>query len=200
LRTPDGTTSAVTALMDRSGRAEVFDLTVDDLHTFFVRTQGRAPQDVLVHNCLKIIEDEGLSGAHTLRDHVRPSDEEMAAKALDPRNRSGVATRWTSKEIAQDSVNTAFQQWIARNPKGLDGWMSRMRDKFGRKNDRGYFDPQTDLKPITWTLKDAKNLGLKWVRGGEQKVDAGTKVIIQLKYVGRDHPPGYVVYTAYLAG
>ncbi|MFF7068693.1 ricin-type beta-trefoil lectin domain protein [Streptomyces pseudovenezuelae] len=200
LRTPDGTTSAVTALADRSGRAEVFDLTVDDLHTFFVRTQGQAPQDVLVHNCLKIINDEGISGAHTLKDHVRPPDSEMAAKALDPRNISGVATRWTSKEIAEQSVNEAFQQWIARNPRGLDSWMSRMRNKFGRNGDRGYFDPQTDLKSITWTLKDAKDLGLKWVRNGAQKVDAGNKVIIQLKYVGRGHPSGYVVYTAYLAG
>ncbi|WP_430379425.1 RNase A-like domain-containing protein [Streptomyces sp. B1-3] len=124
----------------------------------------------------------------------------MATKAFDRRNTSGVATRWTSKEIAEESVNEAFQQWITRNPRGLDSWMSRMRNKFGRNGDRGYFDPQTDLKSITWTLRDAKDLGLKWVRNGAQGVDAGNKVIIQLKYVGRGHPSGYVVYSAYLAG
>lgn len=50
LRTPDGSVRAVTALLDRSGLAPrtVHDLTVDDLHTFFVLA-GVTP--VLVHNC-----------------------------------------------------------------------------------------------------------------------------------------------------
>ncbi|MGW1720159.1 Hint domain-containing protein, partial [Streptomyces sp. NPDC002156] len=50
LRTPDGSVRAVTALRDRSGLAPrtVYDLTVADLHTFFVLA-GAAP--VLVHNC-----------------------------------------------------------------------------------------------------------------------------------------------------
>lgn len=50
LRTPDGSVRAVTALHDRSGLAPrtVYDLTVDDLHTFFVLA-GATP--VLVHNC-----------------------------------------------------------------------------------------------------------------------------------------------------
>ncbi|MGW0120662.1 ricin-type beta-trefoil lectin domain protein [Streptomyces sp. NPDC003327] len=50
LRTPDGSLRPVTALLDRSGIAPrtVHDLTVDDLHTFFV-VAGVTP--VLVHNC-----------------------------------------------------------------------------------------------------------------------------------------------------
>jgi len=50
LRTPDGSVRAVTALHDRSGLAPrtVYDLTVDDLHTFFVLA-GATP--LLVHNC-----------------------------------------------------------------------------------------------------------------------------------------------------
>nr|WP_228044366.1 RICIN domain-containing protein [Streptomyces ferrugineus] len=50
LRTSDGSVRAVTALHDRSGLAPrtVYDLTVDDLHTFFVLA-GATP--VLVHNC-----------------------------------------------------------------------------------------------------------------------------------------------------
>ncbi|MFI7499060.1 ricin-type beta-trefoil lectin domain protein [Streptomyces sp. NPDC049687] len=200
LRAPDGTWNAVTALTDRPGRAEVFDLTVDDLHTFFVRAQGVTSADVLVHNCLKILDDEanGIGGAHTKADHVDPDDVKMAQKAEN--STSGIATRWNSAAIAEKSVNEAFQQWIARNPKGLDSWLTKMRNKFGKNNDRGYFDPRTDLKEITWTLKDAENLGLKWVRNGEQGVDAGNKVVIQLRYTGRQHPPGYVVYTSYLAG
>ncbi|MGW0580044.1 polymorphic toxin-type HINT domain-containing protein, partial [Streptomyces sp. NPDC002920] len=72
LRTPDGSVRAVTALRDRSGLVprEVYDLTVGGLHTFFVRAEGVRPQDVLVHNCTNIVADEGVSGAHTLRDHV----------------------------------------------------------------------------------------------------------------------------------
>ncbi|WP_405878135.1 MULTISPECIES: RICIN domain-containing protein [unclassified Streptomyces] len=50
LRTPDGSVHPVTALLDRSGltRRTVYDLTVDDLHTFFVLA-GATP--ILVHNC-----------------------------------------------------------------------------------------------------------------------------------------------------
>ncbi|MEU9184121.1 RICIN domain-containing protein [Streptomyces sp. NPDC048484] len=50
LRTPDGSVHAVTALHDRSGLAPrtVYDLTVADLHTFFVLA-GATP--ILVHNC-----------------------------------------------------------------------------------------------------------------------------------------------------
>ncbi|WP_425584774.1 ricin-type beta-trefoil lectin domain protein [Streptomyces vastus] len=50
LRTPEGSFREVTALNDRSGMPprKVYDLTVDDLHTFFVLA-GATP--VLVHNC-----------------------------------------------------------------------------------------------------------------------------------------------------
>jgi hypothetical protein len=50
LRTPNGTIRAVTALRDQHGLAPrtVYDLTVSDLHTFFVLA-GKSP--VLVHNC-----------------------------------------------------------------------------------------------------------------------------------------------------
>ncbi|MFE9998442.1 ricin-type beta-trefoil lectin domain protein [Streptomyces avermitilis] len=198
LRTPDGTLRTVTALRDRPGRAQVYDLTVDGLHTFFVQTRGQAPEDVLVHNCLNLVKDEGVSGAHTLVDHVRPDDAKMALKAEKAKN--GVATRWTDEATAMSSVTEAFQQWIARNPRGLDGWLSKSREKFGKNGDRGYFDPQTDLKTIPWTLKDKVSLGEKWVKGKPGKVPAGNKVIIQLKYVGKSHTPGYVVYTSYIAG
>ncbi|MEU9402363.1 RICIN domain-containing protein [Streptomyces sp. NPDC048242] len=198
LRTSDGTLRKVTSLHDRPVDERVFDLTVDGLHTFFVRTRGKVSEDVLVHNCLNIVADEGTGGAHTLTDHVRPDDRMMAAKAND--TQSGIATRWTDEATALRSVNEAFQQWIARNPRGLDGWLSKMRNKFGKNGDRGYFDPRTDLKQITWTLADKGSLGRKWVRNGPQNVEAGNKVVIQLRYVGKPHPSGYVVYSAYLAG
>ncbi|WP_267242986.1 polymorphic toxin-type HINT domain-containing protein [Streptomyces sp. PR69] len=84
LRTPDGTLHAVTGLRDRGGLSprEVFDLTVDELHTFYVSTEGARPQDVLVHNCTNIVADEGISGAHTLADHVHKTDAQMAQTSL----------------------------------------------------------------------------------------------------------------------
>ncbi|MGW2853756.1 RICIN domain-containing protein [Streptomyces sp. NPDC001215] len=197
LRTPNGTLRTVTALRNRPGRTQVYDLTVGGLHTFFVRTRGPVPADVLVHNCLNLVKDEGIGGAHTLGDHVRPDDDKMAEKASKASN--GIATRWTDEATAMSSVNDAFEQWIARNPHGLDTWLSKMRNKFGKNNDRGYFDPNTDLKKITWTLKDKGSLGRKWVKDGPQNVKAGNTVVIQLKYVGKSHPLGYVVYTSYLA-
>ncbi|MER6269777.1 hypothetical protein [Streptomyces sp900105755] len=57
----------------------------------------------------------------------------MKAKTV----KGGVATEWMSADVAQSSGNDAFQQWFARNPKGLDGWLSRMRGKFGKNGDRG---------------------------------------------------------------
>ncbi|WP_437104788.1 hypothetical protein [Streptomyces sp. enrichment culture] len=75
--------AAVTALHDRSGVASqrVYDLTVNGLHTFYVRPQGGQSGEVLVHNCLNLVGDEGVEGAHTLRDHVNPADEAMPAEA-----------------------------------------------------------------------------------------------------------------------
>ncbi|WP_460068148.1 polymorphic toxin-type HINT domain-containing protein [Streptomyces sp. YKOK-I1] len=57
LRTPDCSVKELTAVRDRSGLAPstVYDLTVDDLHTFFVRTSGEQSQDLLVHKCLDLI-------------------------------------------------------------------------------------------------------------------------------------------------
>ncbi|MGY5121691.1 hypothetical protein ACWC2H_38660 [Streptomyces sp. 900105755] len=52
-------------------------------------------------------------------------------------DRLALPAEWMSADVAQSSGNDAFQQWFARNPKGLDGWLSRMRGKFGKNGDRG---------------------------------------------------------------
>jgi hypothetical protein len=77
LRGPDGTSRVVSALRDRSGLVprEVYDLTVDKLHTFYVATEGTPgaqTRDVLVHNCLNLRLHENDRGAHTIKDHVKP--------------------------------------------------------------------------------------------------------------------------------
>ncbi|WP_240138757.1 polymorphic toxin-type HINT domain-containing protein [Streptomyces sp. MUM 178J] len=198
LRTPDGSLHAVTGLRDRDGLTprEVFDLTVDELHTFYVSTAGERPQDVLVHNCTNIVADEGISGAHTLTDHVRKSDRQMAEKAETAKN--GIATRWTDQATAARAVDEAMKQWIKQpgNAAKLDKWRIDEAQRIGKGIG---FVPDKHLRTIRWTLSDETSLGQKWVRNGPQKVAAGNTVIIKLKYVGKSHKPSkYVVYTAYL--
>jgi hypothetical protein len=210
LRTPDGTFRIITAVKDRAGLTprEVYDLTVDGIHTFYVSTEGANPQSVLVHNCVNIIADEGIEGAHTLGDHVNKSDAGMAAKALDPNNKRGIATRWASEDVAAEAVDKAITQWLKHHPDHvaeLNTWQNKIAQKLGKG---GRFDPRTDLKTIRWEVRDMLvKLGDKWVRNGTQAVKSAVDtdwVIVQLKYIGKknaQHPHGkWVVYTSYLEG
>nr|WP_240204448.1 ricin-type beta-trefoil lectin domain protein [Streptomyces actuosus] len=202
LRTPDGTRHTVRSLRTRSDLAprEVFDLSIDGLHSFYVGTAGARSYDVLVHNCTDILADEDIAGAHTLREHVRKTDEEMVRKALD--TPGGVATRWADEATAARAVDQAMKEWI-KNPKNaqkLEDWKVRQAQRIGKKIG---FDPNRDLLPVTWTLKDEGSLGTKWVKDGDRArtSPAGNKVVIKLKYVGKMHKPTkYVVYTSFPEG
>ncbi|PJM98613.1 virulence factor [Streptomyces sp. CB01201] len=196
LRSPGGTTQTVTALHDRPNVAaqEVYDLTINGLHTFYIRSRGPQAHDILVHNCTNILADEkpgeeSVGGAHTLRDHVLPNDAEMAAEAT----KKGIATRWTDEATAAESVNAAVTAWLQAKPgnvKRLNKWLSDQSKRTG-------FDPRYDLLEIEWQLRDKVSLGLRWVKDGPQAEAVGNKVVVQLKFV-RDHKPSkYVVYTAY---
>jgi hypothetical protein len=209
LRAPDGTYRTVTAVEDRAGLTprEVYDLTVDGIHTFYVSTDGAQPQNLLVHNCENIVADEDVAGGHTIGDHVDPDDEAMKAKALDSRNTKGVATRWASLDIAKDAVNKAITQWLEHHPDHLEQlqkWQTEQAQRMGKKK-------PTTLKPIEWEVRDVDTkggpIGYKWVRNGttaDKSVVTSKKVVVQLKYIGkgnRMHPHGkWIVYTAYLEG
>ncbi|MFG3285532.1 hypothetical protein [Streptomyces sp. NPDC048111] len=100
----------MTALHARPNVAaqEVYDLTVNGLHAFCIRSQRSQTHDILMHNCTNIPADEkpgeeGVGGAHTLRNHVLPDDEAMSAEAIS----KGIATRWTDEATAAESVNAA---------------------------------------------------------------------------------------------
>ncbi|WP_251051394.1 polymorphic toxin-type HINT domain-containing protein [Streptomyces sp. ISL-86] len=202
---PQGREQAITALGDRGNitPVEVFDLTVDGLHTFFVQAQGPAPVNVLVHNCLDIVNDEGVSGAHTLRDHVGLD----RAKILEKLEKGPYATEWTDEATAVSSVRQAFEEWSAvpGNKDVLQAWLDKKRK--ANKN----FDPRFDLYPIKWTLRDKGSLGKRWTKGPPDSngnptlvsTPVGNEVFIQIKMVpnqkgpGGKHPGGYVVYTSY---
>ncbi|MGX5211702.1 ricin-type beta-trefoil lectin domain protein [Streptomyces violaceus] len=203
LRTPDGLVRAVTALHDRTGLnpATVYDLTVDGPHTFFVRTTGGRPQDVLVHNCLNIVADEGKDGAHTLGSHVRLTEQQAKDKA----KKDGIATVWNDEDTAMRCINEAFQQWLQRSPKNgkkLADFITKQRKKPRSES----FDPRYDLFPIEWELRGEGSLGKIWHAGATTPVNAGNRVVINIKAVrGNSHPGdpaenvpnNFVVYTAY---
>ncbi len=61
VRTPDGTTAAVVATRDRDRVQQVFNLTVRDIHTYYVLA-GRTP--VLVHNATCPVTFADMGGDH----------------------------------------------------------------------------------------------------------------------------------------
>ncbi|MFF3432027.1 ricin-type beta-trefoil lectin domain protein [Streptomyces sp. NPDC002602] len=206
LRTPEGTEQTVTALRDRSGLAPrtVFDLTVDGPHSFYVRPQGERAQDVLVHNCLNIIADEGKFGAHTVGTHVNLDDAAMQAKA----EIDGIAGRWTSKEVAAKAVQDAMEQWLKTpgNAQKLADWKIKEARKLGDNPGRPFM-AKSDALTIKWTLKDEGSLGQVWHRGGTAGAPeaASNEIQILLRYVPKppkgsglpQHPDKFVVFTSY---
>ncbi len=203
LRTPDGSVRALTALRDRSVLAPrtVYDLTVDDLRTFFVRTSGQRPADVLVHNCLNLVGDEGREGAHTITDHVTISGQRLTDKIA----KDGVVSVWNDQATAMRATNEAFQQWLKRSPKNgekLAKWITAQR----KKPKGTIFDPRFDLFPIDWTLRGEGSLGKVYRSGAAAPTDAGSEVVIRIKAVrGKAHPGdeatgvpnNFVIFTSY---
>ncbi|WUM96048.1 ricin-type beta-trefoil lectin domain protein [Streptomyces sp. NBC_00322] len=193
LRTPDGSVRAVTALRDRSGLAPrlVYDLTVDDLHTFFVRTSGQRPQDVLVHNCLDLVLHENDRGGHTLRDHVNPSPQQAVDKAIEDLarnpNHPGVTGIWTDLATAQASVDAGFAKWYATHRSELEKWM---------KNTPKDSESALHLKSFRVQLDTPGSLGTIYPTTGVAHArPAGNWVSITLKR--SKHKPGYMVYTSH---
>lgn len=197
LRTPEGAEQAVTALRDRPGLApqKVYDLTVDGLHTFYVSPQGGQPQDVLVHNCTNIVGDEGLHGAHTLSEHVRPTPAAMYDKA----QVDGIAGRWTDEATAARAVKKAFDQWL-KEPGHADRLATWQRKQSMNK---GGFDAKRDTLAFDWELRDEGSLGRVWRKNGDRAGEAaGNKVRVVLRYVPKKadpphNPSKFVVFTSY---
>ncbi|MFC5645482.1 polymorphic toxin-type HINT domain-containing protein, partial [Kitasatospora cinereorecta] len=201
LRTADGSLQTISGLHDRTDIAPqpVYDLTVDGLHTFYVRTTGGRSTDLLVHNCLNIVADEG-DEAHTLEQHVNPTPEQAQAKADGEVN--GKATMWNDQATAERSVSDAFQEWIKdpENAQRLTDWKTKQAQRIGKKIG---FDPRKDLLPIRWELRGRGPLGKVYTKGnpadGSVSLDTGSWVEIRLKYIGKTkgHPEKWVVYTSY---
>ncbi|KUO06745.1 RICIN domain-containing protein [Streptomyces sp. DSM 15324] len=199
LRSPDGSLHTVGALRDRTGlkASRVYDLTVDGLHTFYVRTEGFRPDDLLVHNCMNLA-DELLypqTQAHTLSKHVRPTPGEARAFAEENlRNgREPINSVWVSEEIAQQGVDRAFASYFFPNGKkrtasfdALDNWVAK----------RGSW---RNKKEFTFTARWDKypSLGTVYRADGSSYAAGNTIKVTLHRLPGKSGHEGFIVYTAY---
>ncbi|GAA3074411.1 hypothetical protein [Streptomyces glomeratus] len=74
---------------------------------------------------------------------MNKSGAHMAAKALDPKNKRGIAIRWASKDVAAEAVDKPITQWLEHHPDHvteLNDWQNKIARKLGKG---GRFDPRT---------------------------------------------------------
>ncbi|MDF9815748.1 polymorphic toxin-type HINT domain-containing protein [Streptomyces sp. SPB162] len=186
LRASDGSIRAVSGVRDRDGIASrtVYDLTVDGPHTFYARTGGARPQDLLVHNCTNLIADEAKfpDVAHTLSEHVSPSPEDLI-KLVD---KKGINTVYTDAELAQSVVDYGMQEFLKlqKNVKKLTNWVA--------KNDGS-------LLEIRGVYGKVESLGTAYVKNAAAR-PAGNQYVIKLQVMRGHKPGGYIVATSYAAG
>ncbi|MFE0738130.1 polymorphic toxin-type HINT domain-containing protein, partial [Streptomyces sp. NPDC058855] len=199
LRTPDGTLLAVAGLRDRAGIApsKVHDLTVADLHTFYVRAEGPRPKDLLVHNCTKLTDelDYPKSGAHTLSRHVNPTPEEAKAFAIQNREKglAPINAVWTSQDIAQEAVDAVVKNYFFPNGARREASFQAL-DNFLAK--RGQWRNKEEF-PISGRYTAHESLGTVYKADGTS-VRAGNQVKVVLKRLPRQSGhDGYIVFTAY---
>lgn len=194
---PDGSPRAVTEVRDRSGLVprQVYDLTVDDLHTFYVTTEGPRSADVLVHNCLNL-SDERLPNLsqyelHTLKDHVHPPNAFALAQQKGKPN-----TVWTSEAIAQQAVDRVVSDYFhVTNKHGQKVLDKRKWDAFEKwlaKADDGEKYPAIEGK---WDAYPS--LGKAYHPDGTTITNVGNNVVVVLKKTKHEGRGGFSVFTAY---
>ncbi|MFC9427513.1 RNase A-like domain-containing protein [Streptomyces sp. NPDC056987] len=180
LLTPTGGSLVVTGV-DRYARTQTTqDLTVDDIHTYYV---GVGNENVLVHNCGGDLDeaDRRFPGqAHTLDEHVDVSPQRMRELA----EKKGINSKWVDRQTAQQAVDYALaknKDYIAKRLAGLrDGEQLTLPvQTFGARNPLGRY------------LKSDGTSG-----------DTGNRYTVILKKAkkdpsGRKVQGGYYVYTAY---
>jgi hypothetical protein len=178
LRTSAGTWVQVIAVKRRAAHATVHNLTVAGHHTFHVKAGAVA---VLVHNCGDLARDEGVRGAHVLRDHVNVTDDVIRARA---RREGQDIGRWVDQSTAQQVIDyeLAFRseeinRWVSRAARGGDGEHVIV----------GQFGPNGSAP-----------LGSTASPDGRVTPSSNTYRIV-LRYVP-GHRRGFVVYTAYPTG
>ncbi|WP_455567941.1 ricin-type beta-trefoil lectin domain protein [Streptomyces cellulosae] len=203
LLSPDGTPRAVTDVRDRVGLVprQVYDLTVNGLHTFYVRTEGAGAADVLVHNCLNL-GDENLSALekywdeiHTLKDHVNRTPARAFALAV---QKNEIKSIWTNQEIAQQAVDRVVGDYFTTVKQGQKVFDTAKWKKFQDWAAKARDGEQ--YQTITGKWDAYPSLGKRYYPDGVTVRDAGNDVVVILMKVKNhkgDGRYGFVVKTAY---
>uniref|UniRef100_UPI00215DA6A3 polymorphic toxin-type HINT domain-containing protein n=1 Tax=Streptomyces sp. WELS2 TaxID=2749435 RepID=UPI00215DA6A3 len=199
LRTADGVPQAITALRNRADGASrrVFDLTVEGLHTFYVRSGGRHARDLLVHNCVNLSDEVAYpeSGAHTLSKHVNRTRSEAEADARENLHKglAPISTVWTNADVAQQAVDRVLAQYFFPNGKKNAARRAAL-DNFLAK--RGKWAQETEFT-ITGKWDKYESLGTVYKASGSPEA-AGNQVRVVLKRLpGKKGHDGFIVYTSY---
>ncbi|MEU3075530.1 ricin-type beta-trefoil lectin domain protein [Streptomyces laurentii] len=199
LRSPDGSLRAVGALRTRAAvkDSRVYDITVDGLHTFYVRAEGPRPSDLLVHNCANLADELAYpdSGAHTLSRHVNPTPQQAVdfAKENERKGLAPISTVWTSQDIAQQAVERVLADYFFPRGKKRTASFDAL-DNF--LNKRGQWRNKAEFE-ITGKWDMYSSLGTVYKASGPAEA-AGNQVRVVLKRLpGKQGHLGYIVYTAY---
>ncbi len=191
LRGPDGAKRTVSGLRDRSGLTPrlVYDLTVDNLHTFYVSTRGSDSRDVLVHNCMNLNDETAMpaSGAHTLKEHVNVDANEAFRLA---RRKGKPNSVWTNADIAQQAVDRVVSDYFY--PRGV-----RNNAAFARLESWRRTAGPGDYFTLSGKWDAYPSLGKAYHPDGSTITTAGNEVTVLLKKWSHKGRGGFVVYTAY---
>lgn len=175
LRTPEGSVRDVTGLKNRRDLTDrrVFDLTVGELHTFFVWSGSSA---ILVHNCSDLVSDaQKFPGqAHMLDEHVKPTQAEALVLAQRKGTQNSV---FVDLQTAQQVVDYA----LANKANEISKWLRSGGDS---------------NKVLKGTFGARNSLGFVAHPDGRTITQAGNAYVIVLKKA-RGHRLGYYVYTGH---
>jgi Bacterial CdiA-CT RNAse A domain len=118
------------------------------------------------------LERDEARGGHTLDKHVGRSDQELRER-LDREPNISAASTWTSREVAEETVDRALRA---------------ERDKIARWEERGYRRPNLALH------FDAGRVIGRSMKHGDESSSPSTQAVIVLK---ADGPNSFYVLTSY---
>ncbi|GAA4147072.1 RNase A-like domain-containing protein [Actinomadura keratinilytica] len=186
LTMPDGSRAMVVDARRYRRTLRVYNLTVDDIHTYYVAAGGA---DLLTHNCRDLDRHEQpptptpdpLRLGHTLSDHVNATDQ-LLAHAQDPKNKSKMASRWVDRQTVEQVIDYALAD--PGNQRKIQTWLRQGAGGDPRLPLSGQFGP-----------RGSASLGVVVFYDG-RKVAASNKYTIVLQRAP-GHKLGYYIYTAY---
>ncbi|WP_329578734.1 polymorphic toxin-type HINT domain-containing protein [Kitasatospora sp. NBC_01250] len=203
----DGVRNPVTGLHERAEATQsVYDLTVDGLHTFYVRGSQTVGAGILVHNCFDLWGDErGTPNraadprSHTIKKHVAqgPWGPNGETAGVTPAEAAALTTATDANGVFSDLsiANDALRSAIGKSNSTIATWLGQ---------------GGSDFKEFTVDVDVMRNgqrlttLGKVYPPGGSVSgaIDSGTKVRVRLvKALDKHNGKSWTVSSIYpLAG